>query len=83
MTEFHASLDAVHVEIWEGGTGPSDLLDAKLSDLRAAPLPLGIARLPSSRLTAGPHLATQAELAPASAANGGSRDIPGLRTVPF
>ncbi|MEM0936841.1 MAG: hypothetical protein AAF646_01120 [Pseudomonadota bacterium] len=61
MPEFHNLLAALHGEIWEGGTGARPELDTMLAELGATELPQGVARLPSSSMHAGPHLAAQDE----------------------
>jgi len=73
MSGFHDRLSAVHDEIWRAGTEPSDTLGAMLAALGAAEPPEGVYRLPTARMTAGPHLAAQDDRDTAGAAGGDGR----------
>jgi len=58
MSQFHTLL---HGEMWEAGPDQGSALQALLDKLGAEPLPEGVARLSSARMTLGPHLAPQME----------------------
>jgi hypothetical protein len=65
MSDFHAALRAVHGEMWETGADQGRDLQLLLDRLSDQPLPVGVRRLPSARMTLGPHLAPQLDGAPA------------------
>lgn len=63
MCDFHSLVRSIHAEVWDSGPDGNPELDGLLSDLARTAPPAGVSRLPSARISPGPHLAAQAEAA--------------------